>query len=131
MGEYDTHIVSIVDDDESVRRSLRNFLGSVGFRVEAFESAEEFLNSGQQENTGCLVLDLRMPGMNGFDLLRHLSGMGSRIPAVILTAHGDDEARQRSLQAGAVAFLSKPFNGDALLDAVRTALDHGGRRHEE
>jgi FixJ family two-component response regulator len=66
--------------------------------------------------------------MNGFDLLRHLSGTGSRIPAVILTAHGDDEVRRRSLQAGAVAFLCKPFNGNALLDAVRTALDQGGRR---
>jgi FixJ family two-component response regulator len=128
MGEYDPQIVSIVDDDESLRRSLRNLLASVGFPVETFASAEAFLQSIHQERTGCLVLDLRMPGMNGFDLLRHLSDTGSRIPAVILTAHGDDEARQRSLQAGAVAFLSKPFNGKALLDAVRTALDQGGRR---
>jgi FixJ family two-component response regulator len=130
MGEYDTQIVSIVDDDESLRRSLRNLLGSVGLRVETFASAEAFLESLHQEQTGCLVLDLRMPGMNGFDLLRHLSGTGSRIPAVILTAHGDDETRQRSLQAGAAAFLSKPFNGDALLDAVRTALDQQGRRRD-
>ena len=127
MGEYDTQIVSIVDDDESLRRSLRNLLGSVGLRVETFASAEAFLESLHQEQTGCLVLDLRMPGMNGFDLLTHLSGKGSRIPAVILTAHGDDEARRRSLQAGAVAFLTKPFNGNALLDAVRTALDQRGR----
>src|ERR1700704_4808234 len=127
MGEYDTQIVSIVDDDESLRRSLRNLLGSVGLRVETFASAEAFLESLHQEQTGCLVLDLRMPGMNGFVLLRHLSGTGSRIPTVILTAHGDDEARQRSLQAGAVAFLSKPFNGNDLLDAVRTALDQSGR----
>jgi len=127
MGEYDRQIVSIVDDDESLRRSLRNLLGSAGFRVETFASAEAFLQSIHQEQTGCLVLDLRMPGMSGFDLLTHLSGTGSRIPAVILTAHGDDEARQRSLQAGAVAFLSKPFNGNALLEAVRTALDQSGR----
>ena len=122
MGEYDTQIVSIVDDDESLRRSLRNLLGSVGFRVETFASAEAFLQSNHHDQTGCLVLDLRMPGMNGVDLLTHLSGTGSRIPAVILTAHGNDEARQRSLQAGAVAFLSKPFNGNVLIDVVRTAL---------
>ena len=127
MGESSSQLVSIVDDDESLRRSLRNLLASAGFRVETFASAEAFLQSIHKEQTGCLVLDLRMPGMNGFDLLRHLSGTGSRIPAIILTAHGDDEARQQSLQAGAVAFLSKPFNGKALLDAVRTALDQGGR----
>jgi len=125
MGEHGTQIVSIVDDDESLRRSLRNLLGSVGLRVETFASAEAFLESNHHDQTGCLVLDLRMPGMNGFDLLTHLSGTGSRIPAVILTAHGDDETRQRSLQAGAVAFLNKPFNGNALIDAVRTALDQG------
>jgi two-component system response regulator FixJ len=127
MADYDTQIVAVVDDDESLRRSLRNLLGSVGFRVETFASAEAFLQSIHQEQTGCLVLDLRMPGMNGFDLLRHLADTSSRIPTVILTAHGDDEARQRSLQAGAVAFLNKPFNGNALLAAVRTALDQGGR----
>lgn len=126
MGEPNTRTVSIVDDDESLRRSLRNLLGSVGLRVETFASAEAFLRSAHQEQTGCLVLDLRMPGMNGFDLLKHLSSTGSRIPVVILTAHGDDVARHRSLQAGEVAFLSKPFNGNVLLDAIRTALDQGG-----
>jgi FixJ family two-component response regulator len=128
MGDHTSPIVSVVDDDESLRRSLRNLLGSVGFRVETFASAEAFLQSVHRNQTGCLVLDLRMPGMNGFDLLRHLSGMGLRIPAVILTAHGADEARQRALQAGAVAFLSKPFNGNALLEAVRTAVNQGRPR---
>ena len=127
MADYGTQIVAVVDDDESLRRSLRNLLGSVGFRVETFASAEAFLQSVHQAQTGCLVLDLRMPGMNGFDLLRHLADTSSSIPTVILTAHGDEEARQRSLQAGAVAFLNKPFNGNALLAAVRTALDQGGR----
>ena len=127
MDEYGTQLVSIVDDDESLRRSLKNLLGSVGFRVETFASAETFLESLHLKETGCLVLDLRMPGMDGLGLLRRLSGMGSRIPAVILTAHGDDVTRQRSLQAGAVAFLAKPFNGNALLDAVRTALAQRGR----
>jgi len=122
MGTQDTRVISVVDDDESLRRSLRNFLRSVGFRVETFASAEEFLTSAQRETTGCLVLDLRMTGMSGFDLLRHLAAAKVRVPAVILTAHGDQEIRQRCLAAGAVAFLDKPFRGDALLDAVQTAL---------
>src|SRR3989442_1577512 len=122
MGERDRPVVSIVDDDESLRRSLRNLLRSVGFGVETFASAEEFLASAQRENTGCLVLDLRMTGMSGLDLLRHLAAAKVRVPAVVLTAHGDEEIRQRCLGAGAVAFLDKPFRGDALLDAVQTAL---------
>ena len=122
MGERDRLVVSVVDDDESLRRSLRNLLRSVGFGVETFASAEEFLGSAQRENTGCLVLDLRMTGMSGLDLLRHLAVADSRIPAVVLTAHGDEETRRRSLQAGAVAFLDKPFRSDALLDTVRAAL---------
>ena len=123
MGERDIGIVSIVDDDASLRRSVRNLLTSVGLQAQAFASAEEFLASPQRANTGCLVLDLRMAGMSGLDLLKHLGAIGSRIPVVVLTAHGDDEARQRAMQAGAVAFLAKPFRGDALLEAVRTALD--------
>jgi two-component system, LuxR family, response regulator FixJ len=122
MDLHDTQMVSVVDDDESLRRSLRNLLASVGFRVETFASAEAFLQSTHPEQSACLILDLRMPGMNGLDLLRHLAGIGARIPVVVLTAHGDDVAREQSLAAGAVAFLSKPFNGTALLDAVRAAL---------
>ena len=122
MDERDRPAVSVVDDDESLRRSLRNLLRSVGFGVETFASAEEFLRSAQRENTGCLVLDLRMSGMSGLDLLRQLAVEDSHIPAVILTAHSDVETRRRSLQAGAVAFLDKPFRSDALLDAVRAAL---------
>ena len=123
MGERTGRTVSVVDDDQSLRRSLSNLLTSVGFRVDTFASAEEFLSSSQQENTGCLVLDLRLAGMSGLDLLKHLGAIGSRIPVIILTAHGDDEVRQRALQAGAVALLGKPFRGDALLDAVRTSLN--------
>ena|SRR5213594_3741313 len=123
MGERDTRVVSIVDDDASLRRSLRNLLLSVGFRVETFASAEEFLSSARREHTGCLLLDLQMPGMSGLELLRHLATANSRIPAVVLTAHGDEETRRLSLQAGAVAFLDKPFRSDALLAAVRAALN--------
>ena len=98
MGENDVRLVSIVDDDGSLRRSVRNLLTSVGFRVETFVSAEAFLGSIHRENTGCLVLDLQMPGMTGLDLLAHLAATDSRIPAIILTAHGDDEAPLNNIQ---------------------------------
>jgi FixJ family two-component response regulator len=128
VSEDDMRLVSIVDDDESLRRSVGNLLTSVGFRVETVASAEAFLQSAHRGNTGCMVLDLRMPGMTGFDLLMHLAAIGSRIPAIILTAHSDDEVRRRALQAGAVAFLGKPFHGEALLGAVRRALEEAGPR---
>jgi FixJ family two-component response regulator len=125
----EARLVSIVDDDESLRRSVKNLLTSVGFRVETFASAEAFLQSAHRADTRCVVLDLRMPGMGGLDLLLHLAATGSPIPVVVLTAHSDDEARRRTLQAGAVAFLGKPFHGEALLGAVRRALaeNPGGR----
>ena len=114
--------VVIIDDDASLRRSLSNLLGSVGFHVETFMSAEAFLQSPHRERTGCLVLDLRMPGMSGLDLLRHLAATGSLVPTIVLTAHGNDEARRECLEAGAFAFLEKPFRSATLLDAVRRAL---------
>ena len=122
MSDSPPRLVSVVDDDASLRRALRNLLSSVGLRVETFASAEEFLSSAHREDTGCLVLDLRMSGMQGFDLLRHLATSATPIPVVILTAHGTEEAREQCLQAGAVAFLRKPFQASILLDAVRTAL---------
>jgi FixJ family two-component response regulator len=125
MDEQGEQIVSIVDDDASLRRSLRNLLTSVGLCVETFESAEVFLESSSRDNTGCLVLDVRMPGMGGLALLKRLVAAGSRIPVIILTAHGDDDTRQRSLEAGAVTFLEKPVQGAALLSAVRSALAAG------
>ena len=127
MNGNETRLVSIVDDDESLRRSVKNLLTSVGFQVETFASAEAFLQSAHRADTRCVVLDLRMPGMSGLDLLVHLAATGSPIPVVILTAHSDDEARRRTLQAGAVAYLGKPFHGEALLDAVRNALARAGR----
>jgi two-component system, LuxR family, response regulator FixJ len=122
MSTRDARVVCIVDDDASLRRSLRNLLMSLGFRVATFPSAEAFLESVPGESIGCMVLDVRMAGMSGIDLLRHLAATGSPIPAVMLTAHTDDETRRRSLEAGAVAFLEKPVRSAALLDAVRTAL---------
>jgi two-component system, LuxR family, response regulator FixJ len=122
MSAHDARVVCIVDDDASLRRSLGNLLASVGFRVKTFPSAEAFLESVDPGNTGCVVLDLRMAGMNGLELLTHLATTGSRIPVIILTAHSDGETRQRALQAGAVAFLEKPVRSAVLLDAVRRAV---------
>lgn len=95
---------------------------SLGFRVETFSSAEAFLESAQPDSVGCMVVDVRMAGMSGVDLLRHLAAAGAAVPAIMLTAHADDETRRRSLEAGALAFLEKPVRSDALLAAVRTAL---------
>jgi len=122
MGKRNARVVCIVDDDASLRRSLRNLLMSVGVPVETFESAEAFIEALDRDSIGCVVLDVRMAGMSGVDLLRHLVASGSRIPVIMLTAHADDETRRRSLEAGAVAFLEKPVRSAALLDAVRTAL---------
>jgi len=125
MDEHGGQVVSIVDDDASLRRSLRNLLTSVGLGVETFESAEVFLESSARDNTSCLVLDVRMPGMGGLGLLKRLVAAGSRIPVIILTAHGDDDTRQRSLEAGAVAFLEKPVQGAVLVNAIRNVLAAG------
>jgi CheY-like chemotaxis protein len=132
LGEHESRVVSVIDDDASLRRSLKNLLSSVGFRADTFESAEAFLESGDRESAGCLVVDLQMPGMSGLDLLRHLAGSGSRNPVIVLTAHGGDDVRERSLRAGAVAFIEKPFKSAALLEAVRGAmatLAPGGAAH--
>ena len=122
MRGQDGRVVSIVDDDASLRRSLGNLLMSAGLPFETFESAEVFLESGTLDNTGCLVLDLQMPGMGGLGLLKRLTDSGTRVPVIILTAHGDDDMRQRTLQVGATAFLEKPVRGVALLQAIRSAL---------
>ena len=115
-------LVAVVDDDESVRRTTTFLIESFGLRAVAFESAEGFLNSDQMQDTSCLILDVRMPGMNGFELQRELAGAGCRIPIVFITSYEDKESRKRAMQAGAVAFLSKPFKDEQLLQTVRAAL---------
>ena len=117
-------LISIVDDDASLRNSLDNFIRSVGFGAQGFPSAEAFLNSDQLHDTACLILDVRMPGMSGLDLQRHLVASNSRIPIIFITSHGDDGVRARALAAGAVAFLDKPFREEALLEAIDSALKH-------
>lgn len=118
----DRQLVSVVDDDESLRQSVRNLLSSVGIEVVAFASAEAFLESEDLDDTGCLVLDLRLEGMSGSELMAHLSASGRQIPVVVLSGHGDAALRQRSLAAGAHAFLSKPFRPNDLIDAVKAVL---------
>ena len=118
----ETALISIVDDDESIREAIQSLLRSVGFRAKTFASAEQFLQSGQIENTACLILDVRMPGMSGLELQRRLIATLWRIPIVFVTAHGDEEARSRALQEGAVEFLLKPFSEEALLTAIQAAL---------
>ena len=118
----ETALISIVDDDESIREAIQSLLRSVGFRAKTFASAEQFLQSDQIENTACLILDVRMPGMSGLELQRRLMATQCRIPIVFVTAHGDEEARSRALQEGAVEFLLKPFSEEALLNAIQAAL---------
>ena len=114
--------ISVVDDDDSVRESLSGLIRSVGFGVMVFASAEEFLNSSHLSDTNCLILDVRMPGMNGLELQRRLAASHRSIPVIFITAHGDEEARVRALNGGAVEYLLKPFSEEALLKAIDTAL---------
>ena len=118
----DESLISVVDDDESVRQALDGLLRAAGLRVAAFASAEAFLRSKELPSTDCLILDLRMPGMDGRELQQRLLDDGHRIPTIIVTAHGDDTSRAWALGAGAVAFMPKPFDGDALLATIKSAL---------
>lgn len=115
-------LVAVVDDDDLMRRSTRRVLRSVGLRAEAFASAEEFLMSGLVAETACLVLDLRMPGMNGLQLQQHLAGTSNPVPIIFLSAHSTTDDERKALQAGAVQFLQKPVSKDALLLAIHKAL---------
>ena len=116
-------LISVVDDDESVRESIEGLMRSVGFAVKAFASAGEFLSSDRVSDTDCLILDVRMPGMDGMELHHRLLASHRKIPVVFITAQGSDERiRSRALANGAVDFLSKPLSEDELLGAVRKAL---------
>ena len=118
-----TKLVAIVDDDDSIRSALQGLLKSVGLSSQAFASAEEFLKSGQQHQTACLITDIRMPGISGLELQARLNAEHCRIPTIFVTAHGDAQMRMRALRAGAVEFLAKPFDDEALLETVRAALE--------
>jgi FixJ family two-component response regulator len=125
-------LVAIVDDDASVRQSARRLIRSFGYRAEAFGSAEEFLDSGQAKKTACLILDVRMPSIDGLELQRRLAG--SAIPIVFITARASEEEERRALQAGAVAFLRKPVDKEALLRVLSAVFEKShsdGGSHED
>ena len=115
-------IVFVVDDDQVMRNSLKWLIESVGMQVESFASADEFLAQYQAGRAGCLVLDVRMPGMSGLDLQEYLVENNIHIPVVIITGHGDVPMAVRAMKSGAIDFIEKPFNDEVLLDAIRRAI---------
>jgi RNA polymerase sigma factor (sigma-70 family) len=122
MTEADA-IVFVVDDDGAMRQSLKNLIGSVGLRVEAFASAQEFLRSKLMDVPACLVLDVRLPGLSGLDLQKRMADAGIEIPIIFITGHGDIPMTVQAMKAGAVEFLTKPFRDQDLLDAIQQALE--------
>ncbi|HEV2826871.1 MAG TPA: response regulator transcription factor [Pyrinomonadaceae bacterium] len=117
-----SQFVVIVDDDRSVQSALKDLMESAGLLARCFKSAEEFLEWDQRNLTGCLLLDIRMPGMSGLELQAKLIAEGSSIPVIFITAHGDANMKMRAMKAGAVEFLTKPFDDEVLLKKVRPAL---------
>jgi FixJ family two-component response regulator len=120
-------IISIVDDDDSVRSSLRSLVRSLGFDARTFASANDFLHSPSRDETNCLITDLQMPGLSGIDLQRLLSGEDRKIPIIFVTAFPDDRARARAMEGGALGFLSKPFEGQRLIELIDRAIETGRR----
>jgi two-component system, LuxR family, response regulator FixJ len=119
----ESQLVAVVDDEEAVREAVKRLLRAADVTVESFASAEEFLQSGQLNNTGCLVADIRMPGLSGLDLLAELNRQHLSIPTILITAHGDESLRLQAMRAGAVKFLSKPVDSAILLASVQAALE--------
>jgi len=116
-------VVAVIEDDESYRGAIQRLLKSAGLSVQSFASAENFLSSGLQHETGCLITDIRMPGMSGLDLQAKLNADQCPIPTIFITAHGDEEMRLQAMRGGAVKFMVKPFDCAALLESVRVALE--------
>jgi FixJ family two-component response regulator len=117
-------VVMIVDDDNSIRKSVRRLMKAFGVAVETFASAEEFLGSDRLDKTSCLILDVHMPGMNGLELQKRLVASGSAIPIIFITAFSNDDARAQAMKAGAVGYLAKPFDDEELLNCIHAALQH-------
>ena len=124
-------MVFVIDDDAGVRASIQGLLKSVGLRSETFGTAQEFLRSKRQEGTSCLVLDVRLPGVNGLDFQRQLADAGVQIPIIFVTGHGDIPMTVRAMKSGAVEFLTKPFRDQDLLDAIHQALDRDRAMHQQ
>lgn len=123
--------VFVVDDDQAMRNSLKWLIESVGVLVETFGSADDFLASFEADRPGCVVLDVRMPGMSGLELQEHLASQNIRIPVVIITGHGDVPMAVRAMKSGAIDFIEKPFNDEVLLDAIRRAIAFEERQRSE
>jgi len=123
VSQESTNVVAIVDDDESIRSALQGLMKVGGYRSMAFASAEDFFNSGERHLVGCLITDIRLPGMSGLDLQSQLNTDHHKMPIIFITAHGDERMRMQALRAGAVEFLAKPFDDTALLEQVRAAFD--------
>jgi len=121
-GLVELPLVSVVDDDESIRESLPDLLREFGFAARAFSSAQEFLSADDLDRTSCLILDVAMPGMSGLDLQQELKRRGEEIPIVFITGQKEEDIRKQALRQGAVRLLQKPFSDTALLDAVNEAL---------
>ena len=124
MGEV-TAVVFVIDDDPSMRAALEDLVGSVGLGVRPFASTEEFLASKRPDAPGCLVLDVRLPGMSGLTFQKELARVGVDLPVIFITGHGDIPMSVRAMKAGAVEFLSKPFHDQELLDAIHAAIRAG------
>ena len=124
----ETSIVYIVDDDESLRRAVDSLCRSIGLRTRSYASAREFLDAKQGELAGCLVLDVRLPGISGLDFQSQLAELGIHLPVILITGHGDIQMTVRAMKAGAVDFLSKPFRDQELLDAVTAAIERDHKR---
>lgn len=124
-------LVYVIDDDASVRRSLARYLRVSDYRVETYPSAEEFLANPTMAEYGCIILDLRMPGLSGEGLQERLGTMEGALPVIIITGHGDARVRTRVMERGAVAFLAKPFDDEELLEAIAAALVRNSREVKE
>jgi len=124
-------LVFVIDDDAAMRRSLENLIRSVGLRVEAFASAQDFLSIKREDVPGCLVLDVRLPGLSGLDLQKRMTEADIEIPIIFITGHGDIPMSVQAMKAGAVEFLSKPFRDQELLDAIQQALERDRKSREQ
>jgi len=116
-------VISVIDDDASVRTATNNLLSSHGYRVRTFASAEDFLQSVLPDDASCVVADVQMPGMSGLDLLMHVRTLGNDVPFIFITAFPDESVRARALKVGAICFLAKPFTGSVLIGCIETALN--------
>jgi FixJ family two-component response regulator len=123
VGMHKRALISIVDDDESVRAAAKSLMESLGFAAEAFASAEDFLNSSCHERTACLITDVQMPGMTGIELHQQLAASKEAIPTILITGYPDEEVRVRALNAGVASYLTKPLNEGELLASIYSILD--------